>query len=65
MSHIPYRTGLPTLFIIVKAVCNIITKYGDIMQSILTPEQFAYVEALQAACRAFELNVPNPRPGDE
>jgi len=65
MSHIPYRTGITTIMLLLRKICEVIVSYKHIMLQILPEPQHVYVEALEQACNDFILNVSNPRPGDE
>lgn len=58
----PYRTGLPSLRLLLHKVCQLITKYRDVVSGILTEDQMVYYDAVFTACKNFMDNVPNPRP---
>lgn len=62
MSHWPYRTGLPSLHVLLKKVCQLIAKYRPVMVGILTPTQLEKVDAVLTACEAFINDVPTHEP---
>lgn len=53
MSHIPYRTGLKTLKLVLRKVCNLINKYRELWQDFMTAPQLAAADALYETCMAF------------
>jgi len=62
MSHVPYRTGITTIKLLLEKVCSLLVKYEEIINLVVPPAQHVYVEALSQACKDFILNVDNPRP---
>lgn len=62
MSHIPYRTGLTSIRILIQQVCRLIQKYQTVIFHVLPEEQHVYVNALLTACENFLQNTDNPRP---
>jgi hypothetical protein len=62
MTHIPYRTGIPTIKLLLERVCSLLVRYEDVIKLITPTEKYVYVEAIMQACKDFILNVPNPRP---
>jgi len=65
MTHIPYRTGITSVKILLRKICSILTAFKPVMYAVLPEAQHVYVDALEQACNDFILNVSNPRPGDE
>lgn len=62
MTHIPYRTGISTIRVLLTRVCSLIVRYEPVMEKILPDGQMVYVRAVSKACQDFILNVDNPRP---
>jgi len=62
MSHIPYRTGITTIKLLLEKICSLLVKYEEVINLVVPPAQHVYVEALSQACKDFILNVDNPRP---
>jgi len=62
MSHQPYRTGLTSIRLLLRKVCQLIQKYQVIIFDVLPEGQHTYVTALLTACEAFLENTDNPRP---
>jgi len=65
VSHIPYRTGITSIKLLLRRVCNILVAFKPVMYAVLPTEQHVYIDALEQACNDFILQVSNPRPGDE
>lgn len=64
MSHIPYRTGIPSILRYLNFICKLLVAFRPVVAAFLTSEQLGFWDALLEACEAFRENVPNPRPGD-
>jgi len=62
MAHVPYRTGLTTIRLLLTKVCQLLVQYEQVIYHILPQEQHIYVAALRQACEDFMLNTTNPRP---
>lgn len=62
MAHVPYRTGITTIKLLLKKICDLLVKYGPVIKSLIPEPQHVYVDALMQACVDFQDNVDNPRP---
>lgn len=51
------RTGLRTLQMIVKRICELFSKFYPAMVAIVPPEKIVYFDALLQACQDFDKNV--------
>lgn len=65
MSHVPYRTGIPSILLYLRLICRLLVTFRPVVGGFLTVEQLVFWDALLDACEAFRENVPNPRPRDE
>lgn len=61
MNDVPYRTGIPTIRLLLEKVCSLITKYRQVIYAVVPPEKHIYVDAVMKACEDFLENVPHPR----
>lgn len=59
---VPYRTGLTTIRLLLRKVCELLLTYDAVIREVLPENQWVYVDALQQACNDFMLNTTNPRP---
>jgi hypothetical protein len=60
------RTGLRTIYTLLRKVCQIIAKFTPALSAILSPTQMVYLNAVNQACHDFILNVNVPQIlGDE
>lgn len=50
MAHLPYRTGLPTIKILLRNICRLINKFRELWTDFMTPEQLAKMDELYALC---------------
>lgn len=64
MSHIPYRTGIPSILKLLHKICQLLVAFRPVVALFLTEGQMEKWDALLVACEAFRETVPNPRPGD-
>ena len=54
----PFRTYLPTLYKIIKVVCEYTVRYDRQIRDNLPPEAITAYEAYKAACDAFLILIP-------
>lgn len=59
---VPYRTGLTTIRLLLRKICDLLTTYDQVIKSVLPAPQHVYVDALKQACEDFLENTTNPRP---
>lgn len=62
MTHIPYRTGVTTIKFLLRKVCDLLLRYGDVIRGFTPTDKHVYIAALMQACEDFQTNIPNPRP---
>lgn len=65
MAHIPYRTGLTKIMMLLRTICRLIVVFDVPLRAVIPAEDWHYVEDLKACCEAFLNNVYNPRPNNE
>lgn len=58
----PYRTGLPTMNLLARAIQKIGVKYATVQENILTVEQFNKIVALLNCISDFLSDVPTHDP---
>lgn len=54
------RTGLRTLYNLVKKVCQIFGRWSALIYQVVPADKHVYLDALSAACDDFVSNVPVP-----
>lgn len=64
MPHVPYRTGITTIFRLMKSLCRIIVEFRNVIREVWTVEQLSTLDELVDLCEVI-LTYPNPRPYDE
>lgn len=52
------RTGLRTLHVLLRRVCELTARYGDMILAVLPQQYHVYLLAVMQACDDFVLNVP-------
>lgn len=52
------RTGLRTLFTLLRKICQLNARFGSAILAVLPQQYHVYYLAVTAACDDFVLNVP-------
>lgn len=57
----PYRTGVPTILLLLKTVCRLLTAFDEVFKTYAPSEWHPLWDNLASACALFTTTVQPPR----